>query len=1122
LVTRITGTPAPVGAADGTGTLAQFDLPFGITRIGANFFTVDFNTDTVRQITAGGVVTTIAGNPDAAAWADGPGASAYFNTPRGITANTAGTLLYIADSANRRVRTVDPVGAAHTVTTLAGTGTPGNCDGAPGTGRMRIPRAVTYFGGTVYVADGSNNNIRKIDAAGNLTTLAGVVNVSCPGATSPPSPAGSLDATGVNARFFTPIGIAADATGNIYVSDAGNYTLRMITPGGVVTTVAGSPGLPGSADGIGAVARFRGPSGLSFDASGKLLIADQSNNALRKYDPATGAVTTIAGGPSRGGSGPGTGPFANFGFPRQVITDASGNYVVADGNNHSIRISAATTTTDLATIDAPYGPAGTPRQLNTNPTNAATWLWKSLRQPTGSVAALSSTAIRNPTFTPDLAEYYTFQVTATNGGNNATTEVALRSKLNPVILGDLVHQPAIARVGDVVLLHVQDLLNPVQLFFSNGATPTVAATIIGVDIDRGIVAARVPATSASGYIRLTSAGADALPYYYRIGAGTVATGPDQVSGIVTRASDSAPIANALVLLLPGTGTGNNCGGGGDVRDATLTNGSGAYVLHGDPGAAQIVAFTPLTSGTVTGGVSVTLSGTPLVASFALAAGTTVSGSVTDGSSGRPLAGAAINFECKSCSFGFETGLIDANGNFSFHLLPGAANDERIEIHAPYKTALTYYQNNFTVGAGPTQSLGTITLAQGITLTGTVTRVTDGTPISGADVSVQPQSGGNDVDRTSSAGDGSYLLTVPPNASYQIQEQTNSTAPFVDANTVSLAVTTLSQQQNFPLADAGYITGIVTDSGTGLPIDGLNIQARLASNFNLQGSTSTCSDGSYSLRVTPGGANSVVVSTQNNSCTSCNPPPPPPYADLTYKSGGNIWFYCEGTPLTLAAAGSTISGINFSTPRSATVTGSFFTAPACSTTDNSVGANQVTLDDGSLTPHACGLGDTNNNTPPPAGTYRIENLPPSSVFAGGIRSCFSGSGTYSPQCSYKLRSPAYTPISVAAAGSAVANFCLGNIPTTQVANLRVAKAGTNLSFTWNASTDLYQTQYVLRGASTAIPVPPPGTWPTNPNFSPLGIFTASPANNINPGSSSFFLITASGPTAIEGPVGSYGN
>ena len=242
-VTRLTGTPSSVGAADGTGTGAQFEGPTAVTRVGSDFYVVDVSSQTLRRITSAGVVTTIAGIPYNRGFVDGPGVTARFNSPSGLISNGSGTLLYVADGSNSRVRTVDLIGATHPVGTLAGTSTGGNCDGPVGTGQLRAPQSVAYYGGNVYVSDSRNNNIRRIDSGGNLTTLAGAVAASCPGAKAP---AGSADGTGAAASFNSPGGIAADGSGNLYVADRTNYTIRRITPGGVVTTVAGSPGLPGS------------------------------------------------------------------------------------------------------------------------------------------------------------------------------------------------------------------------------------------------------------------------------------------------------------------------------------------------------------------------------------------------------------------------------------------------------------------------------------------------------------------------------------------------------------------------------------------------------------------------------------------------------------------------------------------------------------------------------------------------------------------------------------------------------------------------------------------------------------------------------------------------------------
>ena len=133
------------------------------------------------------------------------------------------------------------------------------------------------------MADTDNNTIRKITSAAVVRTFAGSI-------VSP----GNVDGTGVAARFNNPSGIAMDNAGNFYVADAGNDTIRQITSAGSVSTIAGSAGNPGGADGSGSNARFNGPNGTAVDASGNIYIADYSNNTVRLLTPA-GVVTTIAG-----------------------------------------------------------------------------------------------------------------------------------------------------------------------------------------------------------------------------------------------------------------------------------------------------------------------------------------------------------------------------------------------------------------------------------------------------------------------------------------------------------------------------------------------------------------------------------------------------------------------------------------------------------------------------------------------------------------------------------------------------------------------------------------------------------------------------------------------------------
>ena len=300
-----------------------------------------------------GVVTTLAGGGPGAEYEDEPGAGGGFNGPQGVAVDSAGTV-YVADTTNQLIRKITPAGV---VTTLAGSityddyGYPGAGGFADGTGpaaRFEGPTGVAVdSSGVVYVADG--NRIRKITTAGVVTTLAGS-GVS-----------GFADGVGAAALFSYPSGVAVDSAGTVYVADTSNHRIRKITPAGVVTTLAGSvtldeygyPGPGGFADGTGPAARFEGPSGVAVDAAGTVYVADRYNNRIRKITPA-GVVTTLAG-PTGGLFGG-----EQFDRPGGVAVDSAGTVYVADSYNYRIRkITPAGVVTTLAGSGKPGHADGT-------------------------------------------------------------------------------------------------------------------------------------------------------------------------------------------------------------------------------------------------------------------------------------------------------------------------------------------------------------------------------------------------------------------------------------------------------------------------------------------------------------------------------------------------------------------------------------------------------------------------------------------------------------------------------------------------------------------------------------------------------------------------------------------
>jgi streptogramin lyase len=321
-----------VGLVNGTGKAVRFNHPFGLAiDAKGNLYIADVGNSVIRKMDTAGLVSTFAGMGGVKGAANGMDSLASFNKPFGVAADASGNV-YVADAGNNQIRMISAVTGM--VNTFAGTGTTGALNVADSVS-FNSPLGVAVDGtGNIYVADYENNLVRKITQAGVVSTLAGS------------GAKGADDGLDTAATFNLPQALAVDAAGNVYVVDNGNDLIRKVTPTGQVSTFAGS-GQSGNSDGTGTGASFNSPFGITIDTSGNLYIADSGNNLIRKITPG-GTVTTIAGSGSRGAAD-GTGRAASFDTPAGIAVDKSGNIYVADENNNLIRkISQAGTVTTIS------------------------------------------------------------------------------------------------------------------------------------------------------------------------------------------------------------------------------------------------------------------------------------------------------------------------------------------------------------------------------------------------------------------------------------------------------------------------------------------------------------------------------------------------------------------------------------------------------------------------------------------------------------------------------------------------------------------------------------------------------------------------------------------------------
>jgi uncharacterized protein (TIGR03437 family) len=328
-ITTVAGNGFQGSSGDGgDATSAELFAPEGVAvDASGNSFIADTDNNLIRKVSAGGTITTVAGNRTEGFSGDGgPAASAALNQPQGIAVDSSGNL-FIADTNNNLIRKVSAGGI---ITTVAGNGNGGfSGDGGPAaSAALAYPSGVAVdSSGNLFIADRRNNRIRKVSASGTITTVAGNATQGFSGDGGPAT----------SASLNLPSGVAVDAFGNLFIADGGNNRIRKVPAGGSITTVAGNGNGGFSGDGGPATSAGLSAAGVAVDTSGNLFIADALNNRVRKVS-ASGTVTTAAGNGTEGFSGDG-GPAAaaELSDPAGVAVDASGNLFIADNGNERIR-----------------------------------------------------------------------------------------------------------------------------------------------------------------------------------------------------------------------------------------------------------------------------------------------------------------------------------------------------------------------------------------------------------------------------------------------------------------------------------------------------------------------------------------------------------------------------------------------------------------------------------------------------------------------------------------------------------------------------------------------------------------------------------------------------------------
>jgi sugar lactone lactonase YvrE len=321
VITTITGSTVGFSGDGGPAGSARISNPGGVTvdRAG-NLFIADTGNNRIRMVDAGGIITTVAGSTAGFSGDGGLATSAQLVLPVDVNVDGSGNL-FIADQGNYRIRQMNPAGV---ISSVAGTTDDGR---SAASAQFFFPNTVAADGaGNVFVADTDIHRIRKITPSGIITTVAGNGSFGLSGDGGPAT----------SAQLYYPAGVAVDGADNLFIADTRNERVRKVTPGGIITTVAG--GGTGGDGGPASQAKILEPAGVAVDGAGNLFIAETGANRIRQVNTA-GIISTVAGNGTTGFSGDGgPAPSAQLAFPAGIAVDGAGNLFIADSANNRIRL----------------------------------------------------------------------------------------------------------------------------------------------------------------------------------------------------------------------------------------------------------------------------------------------------------------------------------------------------------------------------------------------------------------------------------------------------------------------------------------------------------------------------------------------------------------------------------------------------------------------------------------------------------------------------------------------------------------------------------------------------------------------------------------------------------------